>query len=289
MSTNLDTIGEAGSLADLLQDYSVEVTSRDKKSLEAAPQVLRPGTEVFIASLPGDSMDKLVNAAAGLRKGGLVPVPHIVARNLESLAEMDETLARLTQEAGVDRILTLGGDRDHPAGKLLASLELIESGLIQKHGIGRIFIGSYPEGHPKIPDPVLDQARADKLAAAEKAGLDVTIVSQFCFSAEPVVALAERMRAQGAKAPFRVGVAGPADRALLIKYALICGVGNSIRVLKDRGEMTKNLLSGETPEALISELALAQAANPALGICGVHFFTFGSVARSAQWAEARRR
>jgi methylenetetrahydrofolate reductase (NADPH) len=267
----------------------VEVTSRDRKSLEAAPQVLRPGTEVFIAALPGDSMDKLVNAAAGLRKGGLHPVPHIVARNLESVAELDKTLARLTQEAGVDRILALGGDRDHPAGKLTSSLEIIQTGLIEKHGIGRIYIGCYPEGHPKIPDAVLDQARADKLAAAEKAGLNVTLVSQFCFASEPVISLTKRMRAQGVKAPFRVGVAGPADRALLIKYALICGVGNSIRVLKDRGEMTKNLLSSETPETLISELALAQAADPALGLCGVHFFTFGSVIRSAQWADAHRR
>ncbi len=284
-----ETAAAPATLADILQTYSVEVTSRDRKSLEAAPQVLRPGTEVFIAALPGDSVDKLVSAAAGLRQAGLLPVPHVVARNIESRDALDELLERLVKEAGVDRVLTLGGDRDNPAGHYLSSLELIESGLIEKHGIRRIFIGCYPEGHPKIPDPVLDKARADKLAAAEKSGLDVTMVSQFAFAAEPIVTLAERMREQGVKAPFRVGVAGPADRALLIKYALICGVGNSIRVLKDRGEMTKNLLSGETPETLISELALAQAANPALGISGIHFFTFGSVVKSAQFAEAHRR
>ena len=90
------------------------------------------------------------------------------------------------------------------------------------------------------------------------------------------------------KAPFRVGVAGPADRGLLIKYALICGVGNSLRVLKGRADLAMNTLSGETPEAVIKDLAAAQARDPALGMSGIHFFTFGSLAKSAQWAEAQR-
>ena len=289
MAATIQQLGAPTALADILQNYSVEVTSRDRKSIDAAPELLAPGSEVFIAALPGDSVDSLVNAAAQLRRARLVPVPHIVARNIENVRDLDALIGRLTQEAGVDRCLSLGGDRDKPAGDLTSSLQVIETGVFQKHGVRQLFIGCYPEGHPKISDAVLDEQRALKLAAIEQAGLDATLVSQFCFEADAVVSLARRMRAQGTKAPFRVGVAGPADRALLIKYALICGVGNSIRVLKNRGEMTKNLLSGETPEQLVSEVAAAQAQDPGLGISGVHFFTFGSLARSAQWAEAHKR
>ena len=288
MAAIIEQLGASAALAGILQNYSVEVTSRDRKSVEAAPDLLPKGTEVFIAALPGDSDDLLVGAAAKLKQAGLTPVPHVVARNIDSRKHLDALLGRLTGEAGVDRALILGGDRDKPAGEYLASLELIQTGLIRQHGIGRIFIGCYPEGHPKVADAVLDQARADKLAAAAGQNLDVTLVSQFCFEAAPIVVLAERMRQQGVKAPFRVGVAGPADRALLIKYSLICGVGNSLRVLKGRGELAKTVLSGETPEELITEVAQAQAANPALGISGIHFFTFGSVAKTANWAESRR-
>ena len=39
-------------LSDLLQQYSVEVTSRDAASVEAVAGSLRPGTEVFVANLP---------------------------------------------------------------------------------------------------------------------------------------------------------------------------------------------------------------------------------------------
>jgi 5,10-methylenetetrahydrofolate reductase len=44
-------------------------------------------------------------------------------------------------------------------------------------------------------------------------------------------------------------------------------------------------LSGETPEDLLVEVALAQAGELAFGTAGVHFITFGDPARSARWAE----
>lgn len=283
-ATTMEHTDTRSALAALLKTYSTELTSRDKKSMAAAEEMLRPGSEVFVAALPNDPIDKVVAAVAQLKQGGLTPVPHVVARNVESLKALDELLRRLVGEAGVDRVLTLGGDRDKPVGDLEQSLQIIESGLIQKHGISKIFMACYPEGHPRIPNEKLEAARAAKLAAAAKAGFDVTLVSQFCFDAKPIVQLAERMRSQGVTQPFRVGVAGPADRATLVKYAMMCGVGASLRALKERQDLAKNVMSGETPEALLTEVAEAQARRPELGISGVHFFTFGSLAKSAQFA-----
>jgi methylenetetrahydrofolate reductase (NADPH) len=276
-------------LADLLRGYSSEVTSGDRKSIEAATTMLRPGDEVFIASLPSDTNARQALAASHLKRAGLTPVPHVVARNITSLAELDVTLRRLTNEAGVDRVLVLAGDREQAAGELHSSLQLLESGLLSKHGIRKIAISAYPEGHPRIASADLVAARAAKLAAAEKAGLEVTLVSQFCFDAAPIISLAEQIRAEGVKAPLRIGVAGPASRTSLLKYALICGVGASVRALKERQAAARNMLAGETPEELLTELARAQTANPALGLSGVHFFTFASLATTANWVEEQRR
>ena len=285
MTKDAGDAGAKGALKALLGSYSLEVTAHDKKSIEGAPDLLPPGTEVFIAAIPGETDEKIVAAAAQLRRGGLVPVPHIVARNLKSLQHLDGLLAGLVAEAGLDRALALGGDRDKPEGSLDCSLQLIESGLFQKHGIKKIAIACYPEGHPRVADEVLEKARAEKLAAAAKAGLEVMLISQFCFDADPVIALAERMRAQGTNQPYRVGVAGPADRGKLVKYALMCGVGASLRALRERHELAKSVMAGETPEGLLTEVGLAQQANPALGISGVHFFTFGSLEKSARFAQ----
>ena len=282
-------VNTRAALVDLLDDYSAEVTARDKKGLDAAAELMAPGREVFIAAIPGETLDRVVAMAVRIRKAGLVPVPHIAARNLESLTVFEDLIARLVGEAGLDRALVLGGDRDKPAGAYDSSLQLIQTGVFQRNGVHRIGLACYPEGHPRLPDPVLEAARADKLVAAEQAGLDVWLTSQFCFDPKPILALAERMRAQGVKAPFRVGVAGPAEHATLIRYALMCGVGASMRALKERQDLARSVLSGETPEALLTEVAVAQSLNPALGISGVHFFTFGGLARSAQFASEHMR
>lgn len=272
-------------LAALLDDYSVEVTSRDAASVAAAATSMRPGTEVFVANLPREGADVLAAAARTLKLAGLSPVPHVVARNIAGPRELDDMLARLTAEAGVERALVLGGDRDDPAGPFDAALQLIETGAFQRAGIRRIAIGCYPEGHARIPADALAGALRDKLAAAADAGLDVLLVSQFVFDATPVVAFAEGLRRQGVAAPLRVGVAGPADRAKLIKYALRCGVGASLRVLRERGELARNMLAGETPDEILGTVADAAAARPELAITGAHFFTFGNPAGSIGWAE----
>jgi methylenetetrahydrofolate reductase (NADPH) len=276
-------------LAGLLRQYSTEVVARDRKAIEAAPDLLPPGAEVFIAAVPGESIDQRIAAATQLRNAGLTPVPHIVARNIANLEDADRVIGRLRDEAGVDRVLALGGDRDQPASELHCSQQLIESGLFQKHGVHSIFIACYPERHPQIADQVLEDARRTKLRVAAEAGLEVTLISQFCFEPAPIVALARRMRAQGTRAPYRVGVAGPADRATLVRYALMCGVGASLRALQQRQALARNLLAGETPEALLAEVGAAQMEDPTLNITGVHVFTFGGLARSAEWAERLRR
>lgn len=276
------------SAASLLDQYSAELVARDHKSLESARDILPSRTEVFIAALPNDKVDDVVAACKRLYQDGLTPVPHIVARNIASFEAFDRLLGRLRQEACVDRCLVLGGDRDQPAGEYHSSLQLLETGMFQRRGITAIRIGCYPEAHPKVATEHLDQALAAKLALIKREGMSATLVSQFCFDADPIVSFARRLRLEGISAPLRVGVAGPANRALLIKYAMICGVGNSVRVLKGRGDLARNALSGETPAAIIDSLEVARSREPTLGLAGIHFFTFGSLAKSAQWAESRR-
>ncbi|MEA3106756.1 MAG: methylenetetrahydrofolate reductase [Gammaproteobacteria bacterium] len=275
----------ATDLRNLLRNYSAEVTSGDRKSIDAAKRMMQPGAEIFIASPPSDPVDRQIAVAAELKRAGLTPVPHVVARNIKNLGDLDLLLGRLRDAAGVDRVLILAGDRDRPVGDFGSSVQILESGLLGKHGIRKIALSWYPEGHPRIPAADLVAARAAKLAAAAEADLDVTLISQFCFESAPIIAMAKQIRAEGVRVPLRVGVAGPASHAALLKYAMICGVGASIRALKER----RGMLAGGTPEDLLVEIALAQAADPALRIQGVHFFTFASLAGTVGFVEELRR
>ena len=284
----LDSDRAEAALASLLGNYSAEVTAGDRKSIDAAKTMMVPGAEVYITSLASHPIHRQITVASELRAAGLIPVPHVVARNLRDRNELDLLLRRLTSEAGVDRALILAGDRESPAGDLTSSLQILQSGLLTKYGIGKIALSWYPEGHRRIAESEIAAARSAKLAFAAAHGLEVVLVSQFCFDSAPIVESARKMRAAGVNVPLRLGVAGPASRAALLKYAMICGVGASLRTLRERPE-ARSLIVGETPEDLLTEVAQAQAADPTLGIQGVHFFTFASLVETVRFVNARVR
>ena len=170
----------------MLRGFSIEVNPGESKIIDAAPTRLDPGTEVFLTWIPGTNPMETIAPAAKLRSAGLFPVPHIGARHIESAAQLEQ-FAKLAVGAGIDRVLIIGGDRDQPAGPYDSSLAVMQGGLLQKAGITRIAIGAFPEGNPNIPDALLAEALPAKVNFARSAGLQLTIVTQFCFDAEPIV------------------------------------------------------------------------------------------------------
>jgi methylenetetrahydrofolate reductase (NADPH) len=67
-----------------------------------------------------------------------------------------------------------------------------------------------------------------------------------------------------------------------------CGVGASLRALTERKSLASSFFGGETPDELLSFVALASAGEAGLGIEGVHFFTFGAPESSVEWAQSAR-
>jgi methylenetetrahydrofolate reductase (NADPH) len=279
------------SVADMLRNFSIEVNPGEPKIIDAAPGRLDPGTEVFMTWIPGKNPMDTIGPAKKLRDAGLYPTPHIGARHVESAAQLEDFVGRLVREAGVDRVLIIAGDRDTPAGPFDSSLAVMQSGILQKAGITRISVGGFPEGNPKIPDPVLWEALAAKTKFARENGLNLTIVTQFAFASEPVAEWVRKVRAQGIDNPIRLGFAGPAGLIALTRYAMVCGVGASMKVLTEKPQFAK-LLIDKGPEPLIR--GVASHCGPGigselpLGIKGVHFFVFGGFNKTIDWINAQR-
>jgi methylenetetrahydrofolate reductase (NADPH) len=278
-------------IAGMLRGYSIEVNPSDSRIVDAAVSRLDPDTEVFLPWIPGTNpMDK-VAPAARLRRAGLFPVPHIGARHLENAAQLEQLAARLAGEAGVDRVLIVAGDREKPAGPYDSSLAVMQSGAFQKAGITSIAVAGFPEGNPNIPDAVLAEALAAKVRFARSAGLQLSVVTQFCFETQPIVDWLRRIRAAGIDVPVRVGYAGPAGLLALTRYAIRCGVGNSVRALTEKPSFAR-LLIDKGPEPLMRELAsvAGPGSGSALppGVAGLHFYVFGGFNRTVDWINAQR-
>jgi methylenetetrahydrofolate reductase (NADPH) len=291
MAAMTDISTAAPSIADMLRGFSIEVNPGESKIIDAAPGRLDPGTEVFMTWIPGKNPMDTIGPAKKLRDGGLYPTPHIGARHVESVAQLEDFAGRLVHEASVDRVLIIAGDRDQPAGPFDSTLAVMQSGILQKAGITRMSVGGFPEGNPKISGPLLWEAVAAKTKFARENGLNLTIVTQFAFASQPIVDWVRKVRAMGIENPIRIGFAGPASLISLTRYAMVCGVGASMKVLTEKPQFAK-LLIDKGPEPLIREVAsLVGAANGSelpLGIKGVHFFVFGGFNKTVDWINAQR-
>ena len=184
-------------LAQLLRGYSIEVTTHSRSAVEACRANLAPGTQVYIAFVPGETHHAVAATAARLRAAGFVPVPHVTARSVAGFTQLDDFLGRLAGDAGVTSALVIAGDLEQPAGPYHSSLELLQTGLFQQHGIRRVGLACYPEAHRRIDAGLLEQALLAKLELVRGAGLEAWLVTQFCFEAAPILRLLERLRALG--------------------------------------------------------------------------------------------
>lgn len=280
-----ETAATSPSIAPLLRGYSVEISPQSDKAVDSAVERLEAGTEVYMTWIPGEDLSRAVAPAEKLRKAGLFPVPHIGARHVESTQQLDGLLGHFTG-VGVDRFLLIGGERDKPLGPYDSTLQVMQSGLLQKYKITKAKISGFPEGHPKISEQMLGESTIAKMKYGRELGLDLQIVTQFVFEGEPIAEWLKRLRGMGVDLPVRIGLAGPAGIATLTRYAIHCGVGNSIKALTKSASFGR-LLTERDPEPVIRELVGAArngdtSAMP-LGIAALHFYTFGGLKKTVEW------
>jgi methylenetetrahydrofolate reductase (NADPH) len=272
-------------LSDLLANVSIETSPRDGDDAARLAEIIPAGCEVSITFLPGEDYRRVIEVAQRLGSLGYIPMPHVSARALASREELDDMLARAAGEAGVDRVLVLAGDATKPRGPFAASMDLLKTGLFARHGIKTLGFAGHPEGNVNVPSGDIRQALIDKIAFARAEGHEPTVITQFAFEAAPILAFAKDLAETSGPVPIHVGVAGPANPATLLKFALRCGVGNSVRVLQKRAGSIGRLLVDAGPDDLIAEIAAGAGGN----IAGFHFFPFGGMKKTGAWLLAARR
>jgi methylenetetrahydrofolate reductase (NADPH) len=272
-----------------LSDFSIEVMPRTAEKVADFRAILPAGTRVYIAHIAGTPIDDMVATAARLRAEGMAPMPHFPARIIADTAELGDWIARYQGEAGVDQGLILAGGVHAPAGAFDSSMALLDTGMFDKAGFRRLHVAGHPVGNRDIDADgghrVADAALAWKQGFAEQTDAEMAIVTQFAFEPDPIIAWADRLRAQGITLPVHIGVAGPAKLQTLIKYAIACGVGPSLRVLQRRaGDVTRLLLPFE-PTEFLTGLARHRDETPDFNITHVHVFPLGGIGRAAEWLQ----
>lgn len=267
----------------LVRNFSIEVLPADVAKFADFREHLPQGTKVYVAYTSG-STNEIIDAAERLTDQGMIAVPHIPARRFSSHEELKAFLGALASRAAVTQTLLIGGDVSRPAGPYAASIDVLQTGMLEGHGITAVGLAGHPEGHPSISRDELRRALIDKCEYASKAGIDVSITTQFLFNTAKLMSWhADFVEKTMPGIAVDVGLPGMAKMTTLLRFAKECGVGTSLGMLSQNIGRAFKLATAFSPEDALDELAEGINGREVSPFRSVHFYPFGSFARTTEW------
>lgn len=271
--------------SELVADGSIEFSHGDIGQVKAIAQSLPYQMPVMVPSLPGKPLDALLPSLQALHDVGLEPVPHLPARHIGSRQELRDFLQSAVQEAGVRKVLLIGGDQRQASGPFADTGALLSSELLAQQGIREVGLAAYPEGHPTIPSDVLFQSLSGNAAAAGAQGLGSFVITQFTLTPQRIPDLCSRLAVAVPETPVYAGIPGPATHEQLVHFARYCGVSTSLTAVSGVGVKLAQVVDHERSGQQLGLLASYSAAHPASNLVGVHIYAFGGVQETADWVQ----
>ena len=252
------------------------------RSLDAALESLPPGSRVSVTASPAKGMAATQEITEQLIVGGHAAVPHVSARLVRDRTHT-RALAAWLRTTGIEEIFLVGGDVTEP-GRYHDALSFLGDLLETEHGLRRVGVTGYPDGHPLVDPATLHEALAGKQDVLTEAGLDGYCSTQMCFDPERIVSWLQRERRGGMTLPVHLGVAGVVERAKLLSIGVRLGIGQSLRYLRKNRRAVTRLMAAPhyDPNDLLVPLS---AHMDTLDIRALHIFTFNQVAATVAWRD----
>jgi len=254
------------------------------KSVDAGIEALPANSLVSVTASPVKGLDATVELTDQIRNLGHRPIPHISARLVEGPEHVDR-LANWLKTEGYETIFVVAGDAEEPAGPYEGTHAFMSDLFDREHGVKTVGFTSYPDGHALIPNDVLTEHLHKKQALIEAAGLDGWASTQMCFDTDLIMSWLQTERDAGFTMPIHLGIPGVVDRTKLMTMGVRLGVGASLRYLKkNRVAVTKLMAPGSyDPDDILEPMA---DNLEALGVEGLHVFTFNQVEATESWRQA---
>jgi methylenetetrahydrofolate reductase (NADPH) len=246
---------------------------------QEAEQARHPLTLTVTCS-PRHGVDHTVDVACRLRALGHAAIVHVAARMVRGPEHLDGVLDRLA-DARIADVFLVGGDATKPEGPYASALELLPVLRAHRQAPSTIGIGAYPEGHPLIDDATLADALREKGASA------TYMTTQLCFHPDALLGWLERTRAAGIDLPVYVGIPGAVDARRLLEISMRVGVGASIRYARKQQRVTRLFGARMHAAGRLHATLAPLLGDGALGIAGLHYFTFNRLLDTVSWAEAQ--
>ena len=265
-----------------LNSYSIETTPNVYTKYGGFSEFLSKDHDVYITYLPDENSNNVVNTAKKLREEGYEVIPHLPARTIVNLNELEKYLGDLANVSGCTKILIIGGGGNQ-AGNISSTMDVLQSDFLSKFNFKFVGVAGHPEGSPDISNDNLDLAIKEKNNFSKNVDFQMYIATQFFFEAKSLVDWEKHLNSLGNSLPIHAGIPGPASIKTLINYARSCGIGNSLRFISKQAFNLTKLATLSTPDKLIYDLANYINTNQSTKLENIHFYAFGGMKKTADW------
>jgi methylenetetrahydrofolate reductase (NADPH) len=168
-------------------------------------------------------------------------------------------------------------------------MELLSTGLFDKYKFNNLCFAGHPEGNtdiePRDEEKVIINALKWKKDFCERSDLNASLTTQFAFESRPIIEWENHLKENGINFPINLGIAGPAKLQTMIKFAILCGVGPSIKVLEKRAKDLTKLLLPYSPSKVLNEMANYVIDNNNTNIDSIHFFPLGGITKTTDFVK----
>jgi len=265
-----------------MQKFSIEIIPKQIEQLKYLPKNVC--SEVYVAYIPGDKFENIVEASKSLIKDGFDVIPHCPARSILFKKDLDAYLSQLSS-IGVKKVLALAGSgknhfeiTENPNNIFKNTIEMLETGLFEKYQFEQINIAGHPEGNPM--DPESDKNLQLKCQWLEEHNFNSSIVTQWTTDLELtnkwILNIKEMIKNKyDNKITVSIGIAGPAKLTTLINYAKVCGVNATSIIIKNKKIGLSKLIK-HNPSEIINNLH---------NYDNIHFFPFGGIKELSRWID----
>jgi len=250
------------------------------KNVHEQGEYLPKSSTISITCSPAKDIEATLELCESFLSKGHTTIPHFAARMVESEEHVAQIVKRI-ESLGIETVFIIGGDADQ-RGPFNDAPGLLRSFLDKNPKIKTVGIGSYPDGHPSIPESALAESLIKKQEMIYESNLNGYMATQMCFEAKTISSWLKNCREAGVTLPCHLGLPGVVDMKKLINISLRLGVGVSSRYLKKNRKSVFKLLSprGYNPNKLI--VPVSDYAKE-LDIAGIHCFTFNAVESTEAW------
>ena len=265
-----------------LNSYSIETTPNVYAKYGGFSEFLSKDHDVYITYLPDENSNNVVNTAKKLKEEGYEVIPHLPARTIVNVNELEKYLGDLANVSGCTKILIIGGGGNQ-AGNISSTMDVLQSDFLSKFNFKFVGVAGHPEGSPDISNDNLDLAIKEKNNFSKNVDFQMYIATQFFFEAKSLIDWEKHLNSLGNSLPIHAGIPGPASIKTLINYARSCGIGNSLRFISKQAFNLTKLATLSTPDKLIYDLANYINTNQSTKLENIHFYAFGGMKKTADW------